>query len=124
MRPERSQREHRKRAYSKAADVLRAAPSTFITQLTRFHHDALRRFRRDESGSYLVVTGMLMPALVGIVGLGTEGGLWLTKHRAMQSAADSAALSAATAYYVQGNNTGLDVQAQAVAARYGFVNGS
>ncbi len=124
MRPERSQRECHERTKSKAAHVLRAVRSTFRRWVTRFHHDAVLRFRRDESGSYLVVTGMLMPALVGIVGLGTEGGLWLTKHRAMQSAADSAALSAATAYYVQGNNTGLDVQAQAVAAGYGFVNGS
>jgi Putative Flp pilus-assembly TadE/G-like len=120
MRPHHCHRPTR----SKAADLLRAAQSAFAVWMTRLDHGALARLRRDESGSYLVVTGMLMPALVGIVGLGTEGGLWLTKHRSMQSAADSAALSAATAYYAQGNNTGLEVQGQAVAAGYGFVNGT
>lgn len=84
----------------------------------------LRRFRRDQRGSYLVVTGLAMPVLVGTAALGTEGGLWYVRHRAIQNAADSAAISAATAYYVQGNTTGLATQGQAVAAGYGYVNGA
>src|SRR5215467_8046706 len=84
----------------------------------------LARLARDERGSYLAVTGMLMPALVGVIGLGTEGAAWFLTHRAMQDATDSAAVSAATAYYVQGNTTGLTLQTQAVAAGYGFVNGT
>jgi len=84
----------------------------------------LRRFRRDQSGSYLVVAGLAMPVLVGTAALGTEGGLWYVRHRAIQNAADSAAISAATAYYVQGNATGLATQGQAVAAGYGYVDGT
>jgi Putative Flp pilus-assembly TadE/G-like len=72
----------------------------------------------------MAVTAMLMPALVGIIGLGTEGAAWFLTHRAMQDATDSAAVSAATAYYVQGNTTGLTLQAQAVAAGYGFTDGT
>ena len=56
----------------------------------------LRRFRRDESGSYVIVLALAMPVLVGTAGLGTEFGWWLYTHKSMQSAADSAAVSAAT----------------------------
>jgi Flp pilus assembly protein TadG len=83
----------------------------------------LHRFRRDESASYLILTALTMPALMGIVGLGSEVGLWYYTHQHMQSAADSGAISAATAYYVQGNSTGLATQAEATTANYGFVAG-
>ncbi len=65
-----------------------------------------------------------MPVLAGVLGLGTEVGVWFLKHRNMQSAADSAAISAATAYYVQGNPADLAVQAQAVTAEFGLVSGA
>jgi hypothetical protein len=51
-------------------------------------------------------------------------GLEYYTHQHMQSAADSSALSAATAYYVQGSSTGLATQAKAASAAYGFVAGS
>src|SRR5687767_4030795 len=84
----------------------------------------MRRFRGDESGSYVIMAGILMPALVGAMGVGTEAGLLYLKRRSMQNAADSAAISAATTYYVQSNNSGLATQSQAIAAGYGFVNGA
>src|SRR5262249_18176792 len=80
----------------------------------------LRRFWRDQAGGYLVVAGLAMPALVGIAGLGTEYGLWLNKQQTMQSATDSGAVSAATAYS-NGNSGDVVVQAKAVVASYGFV---
>jgi Flp pilus assembly protein TadG len=90
----------------------------------------LRRFRRDESGGYLLMASLMMPVLVGLVGLGTESGLWMYKHRTMQNTADSGAYSAATAY-VKGIEAGgtvteaqLREQARAVAATYGFVHGA
>ena len=55
----------------------------------------LVRLLRDEEGSYLVLFAFLMPVLVGVAGLGTEGGLWLYTQQALQGAADSAAVSAA-----------------------------
>ncbi len=82
---------------------------------------AARRFQADESGSYLIISGLLMPVLVGIVGLGTEAGLWYARHHKMQSATDSAAVSAATDYYLNHKAETLTLQAQSIAASYGFV---
>jgi Flp pilus assembly protein TadG len=75
------------------------------------------RFWRDESGSYITVVALLMPVLIGTAGLGTEVGWWLYKHKNLQSAADSGAVSAATA----GNN--LTAEAGAVTQSYGYVDG-
>jgi Flp pilus assembly protein TadG len=77
------------------------------------------RFARDKSGSYLIISALMMPVLIGFVGLGTDYGLWVYTHQSAQSAADSAAVSAAA----EGNADNLTVQAGAVTASYGFVNG-
>ncbi|MCK1683727.1 pilus assembly protein [Bradyrhizobium sp. 147] len=81
----------------------------------------LRRFARDQSGSYVLISALLMPVLVGTAGLGTEVGWWYYKHKNMQSAADSGAVSAATAA-----SAGTDPlsEAKAVTANYGYANGS
>lgn len=70
-----------------------------------------------------MMTGLLAPVLVGFVALGTEAGFWMYKNRELQSAADSAALSAAVAV-AAGNAPGRDDEARATAARYGFVDGA
>lgn len=85
------------------------------------------RFVRDERGSYLVLMAFLLPAMIGIVGLGTEGAYWLYNKRVLQSAADNAAFSVATAKAINSNSTSaqLLLQAEAIAANdYGLVNGS
>lgn len=84
----------------------------------------IARFRNDEAGSYLVVSALLLPALIGVVGLGTEGGLWYLRHGKMQGAADAAAISAATEYYLQHKPETLAVQARAVTAANGFTHGA
>ncbi|GAC1421406.1 MAG: pilus assembly protein TadG-related protein [Burkholderiaceae bacterium] len=78
------------------------------------------RFLQDTSGSYLIIGAVMMPVLVGAVGLGTDYGLWVHSHQMAQSATDSAAVSAAT----DGNSANLTAQAGAIAASYGFVNGA
>src|SRR5882672_11261375 len=78
----------------------------------------LRLFGHDQSGSYMIVAAVAMPVLVGTASLGTEVGWWLYTHKNMQSAADSAAVSAATA----GSN--LNAEADTVTALYGFTNGT
>jgi Flp pilus assembly protein TadG len=78
----------------------------------------LDRFRRDESGSYALVVALMTPVLVGAAGLGTEVVWWLYKHKNMQGAADSGAVSAATA----GMN--LAAEANSVTAAYGYANGA
>jgi len=79
----------------------------------------LARFVRDKSGSYLIIGALMMPVLIGFVGLGTDYGLWVYTHQSAQSATDSAAVSAAT----DGNAANVTLQAGAVTASYGFVNG-
>lgn len=79
--------------------------------------DLLQRFARDQSGSYVIVVALMMPVLVGTAGLGTEVVWWLYKHKDMQSAADSGAVSAATA------GINLATEADSVTASYGYSNG-
>ena len=81
-----------------------------------------KSFWRNESGNMAVIAAVLLPALLGFAGLGTEAGLWYLKQQTLQSAADSAAVSAATAN--TGDASKTTAQADAVATRYGFVAGS
>ena len=75
-------------------------------------------FKESEAGATVVAVALAMPVLTGAMGLAAEVSYWHLHHRAMQNAADSAAIAAAT------NNTSSYVaEAQAVAAQYGFRNG-
>jgi Flp pilus assembly protein TadG len=78
-----------------------------------------QKFIRDQSGSYVTLCALLMPVLVGTAGLGTEVGYWYYKHKNMQSAADSGAVSAATAITAGGDPIS---EANAVTASYGYAN--
>ena len=66
-----------------------------------------------------VIMGFLLVPLVGSLALGAEVSNWYMTTRGMQNAADASVLAAATN---AGSN--YDVEANAVAARYGFVNGT
>jgi Flp pilus assembly protein TadG len=81
---------------------------------------AIGEFLRDQAGSYVIVSGLMMPVLIGMTALGTEVGMWLYKRQTLQSAADSAAISAATAYYY---GTDYTTEADGLAASYGFIDG-
>src|SRR5690349_18608151 len=90
-----------------------------MTETTRGIHSLWH----DRRGGYTTMAALMLPVLMGFTALGTETGLWFYAHQTMQGAADGAAFSAATAYN-QGNTTTLTSEAQAVAARYGFVHGA
>ena len=82
----------------------------------------LARLRRDEEGSYLVYMTLAIPVFIGFAGFASEGSLLLYNHRSIQSAADSAAYSAAQTYSNGTTaNAALKTQAQAIVASYGFV---
>jgi hypothetical protein len=85
-------------------------PSSVINQL--------RRLRADERGAVSITMGILMIPLVGFLALGFEVSNWYMITRGMQNAADAATLAAAI-----NNGPNYDVEARAVAAQYGFVNG-
>ena len=60
-------------------------------------HRLLARLLRDEEGAWLISMTIMLPVLIGVAGLGTEGGMLFYQHRSLQSAADAAAYSAAIA---------------------------
>src|SRR5581483_11805868 len=106
------------------ARSVRAASEAVVHRLLSRLSAALRhsRFRRlrDENGSVLFVSAAAMLVLCGVTGLGVDVGMWYRTKRAMQNAADSAAMAAAL------DNSAATYQAagKAVAAQYGFVDGS
>jgi Flp pilus assembly protein TadG len=89
-------------------------------------HRLFARLLRDEEGAWLISTTIMLPVLIGVAGLGTEGGMLFYQHRSLQSAADAAAYSAALAcsYSFSTNPTtcasDITAQAKAVVASYGF----
>lgn len=76
-------------------------------------------FLRARGGNVAVMTALSLPVVLGAFGVGAEAASWMAGHRAMQNAADAAAIAAAS-------NAGpdYDVEARAVAAQYGFQNGA
>src|ERR1035437_11041217 len=81
---------------------------------------ALGSLRADQRGTIAVMMAFLLPILVGGFGLGFEVSNWYLQTRAMQNAADSAAIAAAA-----NASTIYAVEAKAVAAQYyGFVDGT
>src|SRR6266568_4777700 len=99
-------------------------PATLLSKYGAANSPRLfRRLLGDEKGSILVYMTLALPALIGIAGLGAEGGSWLYKQRVLQSAADNAAFSAATAYSVS-TSSDLTAQARAITANdYNLVHG-
>jgi Flp pilus assembly protein TadG len=98
---------------------------TLMKVMSRFRWDQrasvvvqLRRLRKDERGAVSIMMGFLMVPLVGFLALGFEVSNWYSITRGMQNAADAATLAAAI-----NNGSNYDVEAMAVAATYGFVNG-
>lgn len=81
----------------------------------------LARLRDDRQGATAVVTALSLVTLLGFVGLGVDVGAAYVQRRSAQSAADSAAYSAAVAR--MGGTAALADQARAVAATYGFRDG-
>ncbi len=81
--------------------------------------DHVRRLRADERGSVAIIMGVLIIPLVGGLALGFEVSNWYMITRGMQNAADTAAIAAAT-----NGGSNYDIEAKAVAAQYGFVDGT
>jgi Flp pilus assembly protein TadG len=79
----------------------------------------LADLHRDRRGNVTVMMAFLLPPLLGALGLGFEIGNWFMITRAMLNAADSAAVAAAT-----NGSSNYAAEAKAVAAQYGFVDGS
>jgi Flp pilus assembly protein TadG len=90
-----------------------------LLQMWMYLFSRLADLVRDRRGNIAVIAALAAPVVIGAFGLGTEAAAWLQEERGMQNAADAAAIAAAT-------NAGANyhIEAQAVAARYGLVNGA
>lgn len=78
---------------------------------------------RNRKGSISVLAAFSITAVVGFAGLGTEVAYWYVKERNLQSAADSAAIAAATAMMGGDTSTNATTAADTLAAQYGFSGG-
>ena len=79
----------------------------------------MQRLREERRGSVALLAALTLTLLCGAVGLAIDIGVWYRTSRAMQNAADASAIAAARDGTSTYQNTG-----KAVAARYGFVDGS
>lgn len=87
--------------------------------LTRHVKALFTNLAIDRRGNISTVAALSMPVLVGFLGLGAETASWYNGKRALQNAADSAAIAAAT----NGDSSSYADEAKAVAARYGYQHG-
>jgi Flp pilus assembly protein TadG len=90
-------------------------PLIFLLGIVR-HLGRLRGCRR---GNITIMMGLLLVPLMGALGVGFEISNWYLTTRGMQNAADASAIAAAT-----NGGSNYDVEAKAVAAQYGLVDGS
>jgi Flp pilus assembly protein TadG len=95
-------------------DIHRAHP------LTR----RLRHYLRSRRGNIAAMTALLILPLAAMLGVATEGGSWFLITRAMQNAADSAVVAAATnGGNDSGGSTDYVNEGKAIATSYGFTGG-
>jgi len=79
-----------------------------------------RLFLRQDKGAIALMFAMMLPVIIGFVGMGVEVGLWYSAKRSLQSAADAAAIAAA--YEVSSGSSAATIAsaAQTDAVRNGF----
>src|SRR5215470_19426253 len=79
----------------------------------------LLSLHKNQSGTVAVIMAFLLPILIAAFGLGFEITNWYLGTRAMQNAADAAAIAAAT-----NGSSNYNTEAAAVATQYGYTNGA
>ncbi len=90
--------------------------------LTRYAQNCARkiaRLARDKRANVAMMFGLMLPVLVGGLGMGMESAYWYVDQRQMQNASDAAAIAASS----DGTSNYATV-ASSVASSYGYVNGA
>ncbi len=75
---------------------------------------------RDTSGAIAIFVVLLVPVLIGFMGISVDVGLWYTARRALQNMADAAVLSGAGELANGGSSSVAETAAQAAADSNGF----
>lgn len=100
--------------------------TAFIQQLyTRNDHcrralQRVRTFGPNQSGAIAIMFALMLPVIVGFVGIGVEVGSWYSVKRNMQSATDAAAVAAAIERANGGTLAEISAAAQTAAANNGL----
>ena len=84
----------------------------------------LRRFLADNAGASAVLVGVMLPVLIGGLGLGAESGYWMARQRTVQHAADMAAHAAAVRLRSGASAAERTAAAETSAAGAGFDPGA
>lgn len=95
-----------------------------FTKILSIRSISRRGLWRDESGATAIITAITFMMLMGFTALGVEVGSWYAERRALQTAADAAALGAAYRIYKEGKDAdGITEAGEGDASRNGFTNG-
>ncbi len=71
-------------------------PKILVNAFSSFHLPPLaKNLVRDKSGVIVIMFALLLPVLLGVIGIGVEVGGWYQSRRGLQSAADAAAIAGA-----------------------------
>lgn len=80
----------------------------------------IKAFSQDRRGAIAVIFALMLPVLMGFLGLGLEAGMWYQEKRDLQGAADAAAIAGAYELNSGGSNAEVATQAEIDASRNGF----
>lgn len=81
-------------------------------------------FRRETNGAVALLVALLMPAVVGAIGLGAEVGYWYMLERKLQHIADVAAYSGAVRQMSGASASEVDATVQQIAQSSGLPTGA
>ena len=79
---------------------------------------------KDEAGVVIIIFALLLPIIIGFVGLGVESSLWFSSRRQLQSAADAAAIAAAYEIRSGSGSSSILSNATTEATRNGYDSGN
>jgi hypothetical protein len=80
------------------------------------------RHRSREVGQVIIVTAILLPVLVGLVGIAVDVGMLMNYRTQEQRAADAAALAGAHVLLTTGDKTQARAEALAYAKKHGYID--
>ncbi len=78
-----------------------------------------RNFSRNERGAVAVLVALLLPVLLGMVGIAVELGYWFSEKRELQTASDAGAVGGAFEL-LNGNSGAISTSSASEAARNGY----
>jgi len=79
-----------------------------------------RKFLSNQAGSIAIMIGLLMPVVIGGLGLGAEVGNWYFNQRKLQNAADVAAYAGGVQLRAEKDQTTIEGAALAAALKTGY----